>query len=117
MPIRVEVRDKQFKPVTQCQSAGAVPGAGRVTATMELTPVPLEEGIYGGEWTAEKPGSYVAEIIAGHEQEEIGHDVLTLPARGRRGGELPHVAESRTAGETGASRPAGGTTSRLTRPS
>ena len=36
--------------------------------------MPLEEGIYGGEWTAEKPGSYVAEIIAGHEQEEIGHE-------------------------------------------
>ena len=45
---------------------------------MELTPQPLEEGIYTGEWTAEKPGSYVAEIIAGRDQEEIGHDVLSF---------------------------------------
>jgi hypothetical protein len=45
---------------------------------MELTPQPLEEGIYTGEWTAEKPGSYVAEIIAGRDTEEIGHDVLTF---------------------------------------
>ena len=28
------------------------------------------------EWTAEKPGSYVAEIMAGRDQEEIGRDVL-----------------------------------------
>jgi len=40
--------------------------------------VPLEEGIYGGEWTAEQPGSYVAEILAGRDQEEIGHDVLSF---------------------------------------
>jgi hypothetical protein len=45
---------------------------------MELPPVPLEEGIYGGEWTAEKPGSYVVEILAGQETEQVGHDVLTF---------------------------------------
>ena len=84
---------------------------------MELSPVPLEEGIYGGEWTAEKPGSYVAEIIAGREQEEIGPRRADLPPRRRRGRELPHLAEPRTAGEAFASRPAAGTTSRLKRPS
>src|SRR5437773_1418563 len=40
--------------------------------------VPLEEGVYAGDWTADKPGSYVAEIIAGREQQEIGRDVLTF---------------------------------------
>ena len=53
-------------------------GPDGVSATMELTPVPLEEGIYGGEWTAEKPGVYVAEIIAGREQEEIGRDLISF---------------------------------------
>src|SRR4051794_8913882 len=78
VPIRVEVRDKQFKPVTNAKVQARFMGPDGVSATMELNPVPLEEGIYGGEWTAEKPGSYVAEIIAGHEQEEIGHDVLSF---------------------------------------
>jgi uncharacterized membrane protein len=78
VPIRVEVRDKQFKPVTNAKVQARFMGPDGVSATMELSPVPLEEGIYGGEWTAEKPGSYVAEIIAGHEQEEIGHDVLSF---------------------------------------
>ena len=78
VPIRVEVRDKQFKPVTNAKVQARFMGPDGVSATMELNPVPLEEGIYGGEWTAEKPGSYVAEIIAGREQEEIGHDVLSF---------------------------------------
>src|SRR5262249_50692418 len=46
--------------------------------TVELRPVPLEEGVYAADWTAEKPGSYIAEIIAGREQQEIGRDVLTF---------------------------------------
>ena len=41
----------------QCQGARrASSGPDGVGATMELTPVPLEEGVYAGEWTAEKPG-------------------------------------------------------------
>ncbi|HUB33267.1 MAG TPA: glutamine amidotransferase [Bryobacteraceae bacterium] len=78
VPIRVEVRDKEYKPVTNAKVQARFMGPGGESATMELAPVPLQEGVYGGEWTAEKPGSYVAEIIAGRDQEEIGHDVLTF---------------------------------------
>ena len=45
---------------------------------MELNPKPLEEGVCEGEWMAEKPGTYVADIIAGREQEELGRDLLTF---------------------------------------
>jgi hypothetical protein len=78
VPIRVEVRDKQYQPVTNAKVQARFMSPDGSSATMELAPVPLEEGIYGGEWTAEKPGSYVAEILAGRDQEEIGHDVLTF---------------------------------------
>jgi uncharacterized membrane protein len=78
VPIRVEVRDKQYKPVTNAKVQARFMGPDGTSATMELSPVPLEEGIYGGEWTAEKPGTYVTEIIAGRETEEIGHEVLTF---------------------------------------
>lgn len=78
VPVRVEVRDKQYMPVTNAKVQARFLGPDGASATMELAPVPLEEGIYGGEWTAEKPGSYVAEILAGREQEEIGHDVLSF---------------------------------------
>jgi hypothetical protein len=78
VPIRVEVRDKEYKPVTNAKVQARFMGPDGESATMELAPVPLEEGVYGGEWTAEKPGSYVAEILAGRDQEEIGHDVLSF---------------------------------------
>jgi uncharacterized membrane protein len=78
VPIRVEVRDKQFKPVTNAKVQARFLLPDGSSATMELGPQPLEEGVYSGEWTAEKPGSYVAEIIAGREQESLGHDMLSF---------------------------------------
>jgi uncharacterized membrane protein len=78
VPIRVEVRDKEYKPVTNAKVQVRFMSPDGTSSTMELAPVPLQEGIYGGEWTAEKPGSYVAEVLAGRDQEEIGHDVLTF---------------------------------------
>ncbi len=78
VPIRVEVKDKQFKPATNAKVQARFLSPDGTSATMQLSPVPLEEGVYAGEWTAEKTGSYVADILAGGEQEEIGHDVLTF---------------------------------------
>lgn len=78
VPVRVEVRDKLYKPVSNAKVQARFLGPDGKSATMELTPQPLEEGVYSGEWTAEKPGSYVTEIIAGREQEELGHDMLTF---------------------------------------
>src|SRR6476660_5341461 len=78
VPIRLEVRDKQYKPVTNAKVQARFLQPDGTSATMELSPVPLEEGIYGGEWNAEKPGSYVVEILAGQEAEKVGQDVLTF---------------------------------------
>jgi hypothetical protein len=74
----VEVRDKAFKTVANAKVQARFMSPDGTSATIELAPQPLEEGVYSGEWTAEKPGSYVAEIIAGREQEEIGKDVLVF---------------------------------------
>jgi len=78
VPVRVEVRDKEFKPVNNAKVQARFMGPEGVNATMELIPQPLEEGVYTGEWSAEKPGSYVVEILAGREQEAVGNDVLTF---------------------------------------
>ena len=78
VPIRVAVRDKEYKPVNNAKVQARFLGPDGSSATIELPPVPLEEGIYGGDWNAEKPGTYVTEIIAGRENEEIGHEVLTF---------------------------------------
>jgi len=78
VPIRVEVRDKEFKPLNTAKVQARFLSPDGTSSTLELAPVPSEEGIYAGEWTAEKPGTYVAEILAGQEQEQVGTDVLNF---------------------------------------
>ncbi len=78
VPIRVEVRDKEYKPLDTAKVQARFNNPDGSSATLELAPVAGEEGIYTGDWTADKPGTYVAEIIAGQEQEEIGRDTLTF---------------------------------------
>ncbi len=78
VPLRVDVRDKEFKPVANAKVQARFTNPDGTTATLELTPKPLEEGIYEGEYNAEKIGTYVADILAGRDQEEIGRDVMTF---------------------------------------
>lgn len=78
VPIRVEVRDKEYKPLSTARVQARFLAPDGSSATLELSPRPLEEGVYTGEWTAEKPGSYVVETLAGEEQQEVGRDVLAF---------------------------------------
>jgi hypothetical protein len=78
VPIRVEVRDKEFKPVTNASVQARFLSPDGSSNTIELAPQPLEEGVYTGDWTAEAPGSYVTEIIAGRDAEQLGTDVLSF---------------------------------------
>jgi len=43
-----------------------------------LTPVPSTPGTFSADWTADKPGSYVAEVTAGRGADELGRDVVTF---------------------------------------
>jgi len=78
VPIRVEVRDKEYKPLSTARVQARFLAPDGSSATLELSPRPLEEGVYTGEWTAEKPGSYVVEVLAGEEQQEVGRDVVAF---------------------------------------
>ncbi len=78
VPIRVEVRDKEYQPVTNARVQARFMSPDGTSATVELAPQPLEEGVYSGDWTAQEPGSYVAEIVAGRDTEELGRDVLSF---------------------------------------
>ena len=94
VPIRVEVRDKRLQPVTNATVQARIAGPDGASATVELAPQPLEPGVYTAEWTAEKPGSYIAEIVAGRAQQEVGRDVLVF-RREDGVAENFHVAQNR----------------------
>jgi uncharacterized membrane protein len=84
VPLRVEVRDKTFKPLSNVRVEARIAGPEGIASVVELNPAPLEEGIYTAEYTAEKPGSYVAEVLvqqppgAKPDADDMGRDVLTF---------------------------------------
>ena len=43
-----------------------------------MTPDPDTPGIFHADWTAEQPGSYLTEVVATRDKEELGRDVLTF---------------------------------------
>ncbi len=43
-----------------------------------MTPVPDAPGTFQADWTAEKPGSYLTEVVAQRGGQELGRDVLTF---------------------------------------
>ena len=45
---------------------------------VEFAPMPNKPGMYEADWTAPKPGSYVAEITAGTGKDELGKDVVAF---------------------------------------
>jgi hypothetical protein len=74
--LRAEVRDEEFRPRSDLKVEARIVGPEGVAGTAELTPRPLEDGVYAAEWNAEKAGSYVVEVLARRRQEEIGRDVF-----------------------------------------
>ena len=73
-----EVRDKNYQPLPDAQVEAHVLGPGGIAAAVPLTQDPNVPGVFQGEFTAEKPGSYTSEVVAKRGDEEIGRDVLAF---------------------------------------
>jgi uncharacterized membrane protein len=78
VPLRVSVRDKNYDTVSGAtvQTTIARPDGG--SDVVDLKPDPLEPGMYTGEYTAEKTGTYVAETTAKQDKTDLGQDALTF---------------------------------------
>jgi uncharacterized membrane protein len=78
VPLRVSVRDKNYDTVSGAtvQTTIARPDGG--SDVVDLKPDPLEPGMYTGEYTAEKTGTYVAETSAKQDKTDLGQDALTF---------------------------------------
>jgi uncharacterized membrane protein len=74
--LRTDVRDKTFRPVSDAHVEARLIGPDGLSETVNLRPVEKEEGAYSAEWTAERPGSYLAEISVQRGDEELGRDVV-----------------------------------------
>jgi uncharacterized membrane protein len=76
------VRDKEFTPAAEARVSAHVIGPEGLSEVVDLAPVPNSPGLFTMDWTAEKPGSYVAEVTAGSDAkggaQELGKDVLAF---------------------------------------
>ncbi len=79
--IKAQVQDRQFQPSADAHVTAHIVGPEGVNAFLDLTPSQQAPGTYQSDWTAEKPGAYLAEIAAvsaGNEPHELGRDVVTF---------------------------------------
>ncbi len=76
--LSADVRDDEYQTAPDAKVEAHVIGPGGISATVEMTPVPDTPGSFRADWTADKAGSYVAEITAGRADEELGRDVVSF---------------------------------------
>ncbi len=72
------VRDKAYVLAPDAKVVAHMIGPEGSSAMVDLTPVPSTPGTFSGEWTADKQGSYVAEVTAARGADELGRDVMTF---------------------------------------
>ena len=78
VPMRIEVRDKNYLPVTDADVRAHVMGPDGTAEDLEMRPDPTIAGVYTLDWGAVKPGSYVVETLAKRGEQELGRDVVTF---------------------------------------
>ena len=91
--IVANVRDKEYMPAPDARVTAHFIGPEGISAMVEMLPEPGSPGEFHAEWTANKPGSYLAEVTAQRGvapvrgtgksthaggTEDLGRDVLTF---------------------------------------
>ena len=79
--LTAQVRDRQFQQEPNAHVTAHIVGPDNVNAQIDLTPSESSPGQYQMEWTAEKPGAYLVEVLAESARsapQELGRDVLTF---------------------------------------
>ncbi len=72
------VRDKQFHAAPDAHVTAHILGPESTSAQVDLAPVPNTPGAFAADWTAEKPGAYLAEVSADRQKEELGRDIVAF---------------------------------------
>src|SRR5260370_24401524 len=92
--LRAEVRDTTYLPSADAQVEARIVAPDGSTQSVAFQPDPLTQGLYTAEWSADKAGSYVAEVFAKRGQQELCRDVGTF-RRENGGAENFHREQNR----------------------
>jgi uncharacterized membrane protein len=78
LPLRAVVRDKTYQPVAGASVEATITRPDAQVSVVEMKPDPLEPGTYTADYSADKTGAYVAEVVARQDKTELGRDSLTF---------------------------------------
>jgi uncharacterized membrane protein len=67
--LTANVRDQDYIPVTDAKVSAHLIGPDGLSAVVDMTPAADSLGAFRANWTAEKPGSYLAEVTASGQTE------------------------------------------------
>jgi uncharacterized membrane protein len=67
--LTANVRDTGYMPVTDAKVTAHLIGPDGLSALVDMTPAADSPGVFRANWTAEKPGSYLAEVTASGQTE------------------------------------------------
>ena len=76
--LSADVRAEDYQPAPDAHVEAHILGPSGVSANVDMVPVPDAPGTFHADWTAEKPGSYLTEVIARRGDRPVGRDVLTF---------------------------------------
>lgn len=78
LTLRAEVRDTTYLPAGDAEVEARIVAPDGSTQSVAFQPDPLTQGVYTADWSADKSGSYIAEVAAKRGQQELGRDVVTF---------------------------------------
>jgi uncharacterized membrane protein len=67
--LTANVRDQDYMPVTNAKVTAHLIGPDGLSALVDMTPAADSPGMFRANWTADKPGSYLAEVTASGQTE------------------------------------------------
>ncbi len=76
--LSADVRDEEYQPASDAKVDAHVIGPDGISVTVAMNPVPDTLGRFQANWTADKAGSYVAEVTAQRGPTELGSDVVAF---------------------------------------
>ena len=78
VPLRAVVRDKNYDPVPGATVEASITRPDGATSMVQMKPDPLEPGTYTGDYSADKTGAYVTEVMARQDKTDLGRDTMTF---------------------------------------
>jgi uncharacterized membrane protein len=76
--LSAEVRGKDYLPAADATVEAHIIGPTGTSTMVDMAPVPDKPGVFQADWSADKPGSYLAEVTAQQGAQDLGQDVLTF---------------------------------------